>query len=88
VGAGVGLAIAVTSNSAVASVEPELVLSTGLAPEVVLSIWSAPQVCAPIAVFGTLKEARKVPRPLVDTVGKPAVAPSQVSWTWILGENP
>jgi hypothetical protein len=88
VGAGVGLAIAVTSNSAEARVEPEVVLSTCFAPEAVLSTCSVLEVCGPVAAVGTLKEARKAPLPFVITVGMPAVAPSQVTWIWLLGAKP
>jgi hypothetical protein len=87
VGAGVGLVVARTSNSAVARVEPEAVPITCLAPGVALSTVSAPEVWGPTVVFGTLKEARKPPRPLVDAIGMPALAPSQVNCSPTFGEK-
>jgi hypothetical protein len=39
-------------------------------------------------LFGTWKVTLNAPRPVVATVGMPAVAPSQVNWIAALFENP
>jgi hypothetical protein len=78
VGADVGSA-AVTSNSALAPPEPET-------PVVTTSLTAA--MCAPGAVFGTMKVARKAPRPLVDTAAEPVSSPSHVSCSWVFCVNP
>jgi hypothetical protein len=79
---GVGLAIATlvasTSNATVATITPEAVVSG----------WRAPKACRPTLVFGILNVALKVPWPLVDTLGMPAVEPSQVSSIRLFGANP
>jgi hypothetical protein len=81
VGAGVGLVAAMMANSAVTGDG-----AVGVVPAA--SPWVAPTVCAPTAPFGTLKDTRKVPWPLIVAVGRPALAPSHVNVIWALGANP
>jgi hypothetical protein len=88
VGAGVGLSTAVTSNLADARVVPGLMVTDDFEPGVALGVESAADVWSPNVVFGTLNDARKVPRPLVVAAGMLVLAPSQVSCTPSFGENP
>jgi hypothetical protein len=89
VGSGVGVAVGVgagvvgeTSNVAVTRIG-----SVGVTDE--LGACAAAETCSPLAApAGTLNDARKLPRPFVDTLGMPAVASSHVNATASLARKP